>query len=107
MRRPVRLSLSRSHEFVVGHPAPAAEFTLELGAGRDGTLLALRAQFLFDNGATAGWHAGLTAAFLAATYRIPSYDVRGLEVTTNKTPTDAYRAPGATQAYFALESAMD
>jgi CO/xanthine dehydrogenase Mo-binding subunit len=107
VRRPVRLSLSRSQEFVVGHPAPAAQFTLELGAGRDGALLALRAQFHFDNGATAGWHAGLTAAFLAATYRIPSYDVRGLEVTTNKTPTDAYRAPGATQAYFALESAMD
>jgi CO/xanthine dehydrogenase Mo-binding subunit len=28
-------------------------------------------------------------------------------VATNKTPVDAYRAPGATQAYFALESAMD
>src|SRR6184192_3695018 len=54
-----------------------------------------------------GWHAGLTANFLGGTYRIPSFDIRGLEVSTNKTPTDAYRAPGATQAYFALESALD
>src|SRR5207244_732418 len=80
---------------------------IELGALRDGTLLALRARFSYDNGASAGWHAGLTASFLAGTYRIPSYDLHGLEVSTNKTPTDAYRAPGATQAFFALESAID
>src|SRR5712691_11923114 len=107
MGRPVRLSLARSHEFVVGHPAPAALFDLELGARRDGTLLALRARFHYDNGAGAGWHAGLTASFLGGTYRIPNFDLRGLEVSTNKTPVDAYRAPGATQAFFALESAMD
>jgi CO/xanthine dehydrogenase Mo-binding subunit len=105
--RPVRLVLTRSHEFVVGHPAPAAAFDLELGARRDGTLLGLRARFHYDNGATAGWHAGLTANFLGGTYRLPSFDLRGYEVSTNKTPTDAYRAPGATQAYFALESCMD
>src|SRR5207247_780229 len=107
LRRPVRLSLVRSHEFVVGHPGPAAQFALELGARQDGTLVALRARYHYDNGATAGWHAGLTANFLGGTYRIPSFDIRGLEVATNKTPADAYRAPGATQAYFALESAID
>ncbi len=105
--RPVRLALTRSHEFGVGRPAPAAEFTLELGARRDGTLLALRGRFHFDNGASAGWHGGMTASFLGGTYRIPSFDLHGYEVTTNKTPVDAYRAPGATQAYFALESAVD
>ncbi len=107
LRAPVRLALGRSHEFVVGHPAPAAQFEIELGAKRDGTLTALRASFHYDNGATAGWHAGLTANFLGGTYRIPSFDLRGYEVSTNKTPADAYRAPGATQAYFALESALD
>jgi CO/xanthine dehydrogenase Mo-binding subunit len=107
VRRPVRLALTRSHEFVAGHPAPATRFDLELGARRDGSLLALRARFRYDNGASAGWHAGLTANFLAGTYRIPNFDLRGYEVSTNKTPVDAYRAPGATQAYFALESALD
>jgi CO/xanthine dehydrogenase Mo-binding subunit len=107
VRRPVRLVLTRSHEFVVGHPAPAARFELELGAGRDGTLTALRARFEYDNGASAGWHGGLSANFLGGTYRIPNFDLRGLEVSTNKTPTDAYRAPGATQTYFALESLLD
>jgi CO/xanthine dehydrogenase Mo-binding subunit len=104
---PVRLALDRSQEFVVGRPAPAARFEIELGAKNDGTLVGLRARFHYDNGATAGWHAGLTANFLGGSYRIPNFDIRGYEVTTNKTPIDAYRAPGATQAYFALESALD
>jgi CO/xanthine dehydrogenase Mo-binding subunit len=107
LRRPVQVALARSEEFVVGHPAPATQFELELGAMKDGTLVALRARFHYDNGATAGWHAGLTAGFFGSTYRVPNFDVRGYEVSTNKTPVDAYRAPGATQAYFALESAMD
>lgn len=107
VHRPVSLVLTRSQEFVVGHPAPAASFDIELGANRDGTFVALKAAFRYDNGAAAGWHAGITANFLGGTYRIPSFEVQGLEVSTNKTPADAYRAPGATQAFFALESAVD
>lgn len=107
VRRPVRLALARSEEFVYGRPAPAARFDLELGAKRDGTLTALRARYHYDNGAAAGWHGGLTANFLGGTYRLPAFELHGLEIATNKTPVDAYRAPGATQAYFALEVAMD
>ncbi len=105
--RPVRLTLTRQQEFMLGRPAPGARFDLELGAMRDGTLVALRARYHYDNGATAGWHAGITGSFLGGTYRIPNFDISGFEVSTNKTPVDAYRAPGAPQAYFALESAMD
>jgi len=107
VRRPVRLALDRSHEFVFGRPAPAARFEVELGAKRDGTLVALRVTYTYDNGAAAGWHAGLTGNFLGGTYRIPNFELRGFEVATNKTPVDAYRAPGATQAFFALEVALD
>jgi CO/xanthine dehydrogenase Mo-binding subunit len=107
VRRPLRLSLTRQQEFLVGRPAPAARFEIELGAKRDGTLVGLRARYDYDNGATGGWHAGLTGSFLGGTYRIPNFDVVGYEVATNKTPVDAYRAPGGPQAYFALESAMD
>jgi CO/xanthine dehydrogenase Mo-binding subunit len=105
--RPLRMALTRQQEFVVGHPAPAALFDIELGARRDGKLVALRAGYHFDNGATSGWHAGIAGSFLGGTYRIPNFELTGYEVSTNKTPVDAYRAPGAPQAYFALESAMD
>src|SRR6202163_2458361 len=107
VRRPLRLSLTRQQEFLMGHPAPAARFEIELGAKRDGSLVALRARYHYDNGATGGWHAGITGSFLGGTYRIPNFDIIGYEVATNKTPTDAYRGPGGPQAYFALESAMD
>jgi CO/xanthine dehydrogenase Mo-binding subunit len=107
VNRPVRLGLTRSEEFLVGRPAPAASFDVEIGARQDGTLLALRARYHYDNGAAAGWHTGGTANFLGGTYRIPNFEIEGFEVATNKTPVDAYRAPGATQAYFALESLID
>jgi len=107
VRRPLRLSLTRQQEFLLGRPAPAARFDIELGAKRDGTLTALRARYDYDNGATGGWHAGITGSFLGGTYRIPNFELTGFEVATNKTPVDAYRAPGGPQAYFALESAMD
>jgi len=105
--RPLRLALSRQQEFVVAHPAPGAVFEIELGAKRDGKLVGLRARYHFDNGATSGWHAGIGGSFLGGTYQIANLELTGYEVATNKTPVDAYRGPGAPQAYFALESAMD
>ncbi|TMD77185.1 MAG: xanthine dehydrogenase family protein, partial [Chloroflexi bacterium] len=105
--RPLRLVLTRRQVFAFAKGAPAARFEIEIGAKKDGTLTALRAKFSYDNGASAGWHGGISSAFLAGTYRWPAVDITGYEVSTNKTPVDAYRAPGAPQTYFALESAMD
>jgi len=105
--RPVRLALTRQQEFIVGHPAPGAAFDLELGAKKDGKLVALRVKYHYDNGASSGWHAGITGSFLGGTYQIANFELTGYEVATNKTPVDAYRGPGAPQAYFALESAID
>jgi CO/xanthine dehydrogenase Mo-binding subunit len=105
--RALRLNLTRQQVFAVARSAPAATFEIELGAKRDGTLIALRASYHYDNGATAGWHGGITASFLTNTYPIPNFEITGYEVSTNKTPVDAYRAPGAPQTYFALESAID
>src|SRR5487761_302692 len=105
--RALRLNLTRQQVFAVARSAPAASFDIELGAKRDGKLVALRARYHYDNGATAGWHGGITASFLTGTYQCPNVEITGYEVSTNKTPVEAYRAPGAPQAYFALESALD
>jgi len=105
--RPVRLALSRTEEFLMGRGAPAFRIALKLGAGRDGLMTALWAHVNCDNGAGQGGLGGFAAAFLASTYRIPNYSVSTTEVATNKSPVAAYRAPGAVQAYFALESAVD
>jgi len=105
--RPVQLALTRGEEFAMGRGGPGAIIDLELGADRDGRLTGLRARVVFDNGAGPGGIGGLAGLFLAGTYRLAAYDITALDVATNKTPVAAYRAPGAPQCYFALESAMD
>jgi CO/xanthine dehydrogenase Mo-binding subunit len=104
--RTVRLALTRTEEFQMGRGAPAFRIDLKIGADRDGTMRAIWARVRSDNGAGQGGIAGLAAMMLASTYRIPNYDVATMEVATNKTPVAAYRAPGAVQAFFALESAV-
>jgi CO/xanthine dehydrogenase Mo-binding subunit len=105
--RPVRLELTRTEEFLMGRGGPAATVDLKLGADSEGALRALWARVQYDNGAGQGGLAGLTATMLGGTYRIADLDIEGLDVATNKCPVAAYRAPGAPQAFFAIESAMD
>jgi CO/xanthine dehydrogenase Mo-binding subunit len=107
VRRPVRLELTRTEEFLMGRGGPGCTIDLELGADNQGMLRALKAAVVFDDGAGPGGLGGLCASLLAGSYRIPDFDVLARDVATNKTPVAAYRAPGAPQAYFALESAVD
>lgn len=105
--RPVRLELTRTEEFLMGRGAPGAVVELKLGADSQGRLKALWARVAFDNGAGQGGLGGLAADMLGGVYRVPDYDIEAADVATNKCPVAAYRAPGAAQAFFALESAMD
>ncbi|HVA37125.1 MAG TPA: xanthine dehydrogenase family protein molybdopterin-binding subunit [Candidatus Dormibacteraeota bacterium] len=105
--RPVRLILDRAQDFLFAQPAPAARIAVKLGARNDGTLVGLDADLLFDSGAVGGSPVGIGAILLGSTYRTPNLRVVAAEVLTHKTPQSAYRGPGAPQAYFALESAMD
>ncbi len=106
-RKPVLLSFTRSDDFLAGNPAPQSVITIKAGAKRDGTLTALQARLVFDAGAYPGAPAGIAAIILGGYYRCPNLDLRGYEVLTHKPGSGAYRAPGAPQATFALESHMD
>ncbi len=105
--QPVRLVLTRSEDLLAANPAPQSSITVRLGARRDGTLVALQGEIIFDTGAYAGSAVGLAGFILASTYRCPAIDIRGYEVLTNKVGVGAYRAPGAPQVTFALESTVD
>ena len=106
-RKPVRLVFTRSEDFYAGNPAPQSIITVKLGAKRDGTLVALQAKIIFDTGSYAGSGVGLAGYILGSVYRCPNFAIRCYEVMTNKVGVGAYRAPGAPQATFALESAVD
>ncbi|HKV00480.1 MAG TPA: xanthine dehydrogenase family protein molybdopterin-binding subunit [Ktedonobacteraceae bacterium] len=106
-RRPVRLVYTRTDDLSAGNPAPQSIITLKLGAKGDGTLVAMQGKVIFDTGAYAGSAVSLGGRILGSNYRCPNYDFRCYEVMTNKVGVGAYRAPGAPQATFALESAVD
>ena len=105
--KPVQLVYTRAEDLLAGNPAPSTIIRLKLGAKRDGTLVAMQARVIFDTGAYPGSAVVLGGLMLGSTYRCPNVDFRCYEVLTNKVSVGAYRAPGAPQACFALESAVD
>ena len=107
VRKPVLLSFTRSDDFLAGNPAPQSILTIKAGAKRDGTLTTLQARLVFDAGAFPGAPAGIAAIMIGGYYRCANLDLRGYEVLTHKPGSGAYRAPGAPQATFAIESHMD
>lgn len=106
-KRPVRAVLTRRDDFLLGNPGPECEIWLKTGARRDGTLTALQARLVFDSGASSGAPASIAAILVGGYYKVPHLDVESLEVLTHKPPNGAYRAPGAPQASFAIESQMN
>jgi CO/xanthine dehydrogenase Mo-binding subunit len=105
--RPVRAVYSRQEEFSAGNPAPESRIRVKIGAKRDGTLVALESELLFDSGAKSGSPVGIAAILLGSMYRFAHLRLNGTDVLTHKASTGAYRAPGAPQAAFALESTLD
>ncbi len=107
VRRPVRLVLTRREDFLLSTPGPECAIWLRTGAAADGTLVALQARIVFDAGCAPGAPASIAAILLGGYYRVPHLEIESLEVLTHKAPNGAYRAPGAPQATFAIESQMD
>ena len=106
-RRSVRAAYTRQEEFAAGDPAPESRIRVKLGASRDGRMLALDGELLFDAGAKAGAPVGIASILMGSLYRFETLRLNGVEVLTHKAATGAYRAPGAPQAAFALESTID
>ena len=104
---PVRLVLTRMEDLLAGNPAHAARFHVRFGAKKDGTFTALQAEIFFDGGCFPSAPAGLAAVLLGNNYNIPNLSLESTEVLTFKPSGGAYRAPGAPQAAFAIESMID
>lgn len=110
--RPVRLVL-RSEEDLSGtdarHPSV---IRVTVGCDGDGRLAGLDFDAVFDGGAYAAAKPTLPvnlhgAADCALGYRLPCYTLRSRIAYTNTVPKGHMRSPGAPQAVFAVESALD
>ena len=108
LKRAVRLALTRSEDMAATNPAGGELIDLELGAGADGTLRAMRSRILFDRGATDEFGIESIAALLASgPYRWAAHEAECFGIATNRVTFGAYRAPGSVPAAFAVESLID
>ncbi|MBX3069564.1 MAG: xanthine dehydrogenase family protein molybdopterin-binding subunit [Thermomicrobiales bacterium] len=107
VNRPVHLVYTRMEDFVAGNPAPECEISIKLGGKKDGTITALEVRSVFDSGAIGSAPMEIGMILLGGYYRTDNLDIRGYAVNTHKAGGGAYRAPGAQQGSFAIESAVD
>ncbi len=107
VRRPVRLVLTRSEDFLSTTPSPATIIELATGATRDGKITAIKARVIMDNGVFPFALGGIVSILLGGYYKCDNVQIDCFEVLTHKLQGGAYRAPGAPSATFALESNVD
>ena len=107
IKRPVRLVLTRSEDFLTTTPSPATIIELKTGAKKDGTITALQARVMMDNGVFPFTLGGIVSILLGGYYKCENVQIDCFEVLTHKPQGGAYRAPGAPSATFAIESNVD
>ncbi len=105
--RPVKMVMSRDEVFEGTGPTPGSFVRVKLGVDKAGKLVAGEAWLAYDAGAFPGGMIGPGCMCVFSCYDIPNARVDGYDVVDNKPKTQAYRAPGATQAAFACESVID
>ncbi|MEX0761595.1 MAG: xanthine dehydrogenase family protein molybdopterin-binding subunit [Dehalococcoidia bacterium] len=105
--RPVKISMDRATVFESTGPGAAAVIRIRMGVDASGRITAAEADMSYEAGAYPGSPVVAGARCCFAAYDIPNVRVDGYDVLVNKPKTAAYRAPGATQAAFAVESVID
>jgi xanthine dehydrogenase molybdenum-binding subunit len=105
--RPVKMTMSRTEVLQATGPTPGSYERVKIGVTRDGRITAAQAYLAFEAGAYPGSaiFAGCITAF--GPYKLTNFRVDGFDVVVNKPKVSAYRAPGATQSEFAVESVVD
>ncbi len=108
--RPVRIEYSREEEFVAGRTRHGGQIKLRIGVTREGDITAIHGDAILDSGAyqaTAPRVARRTGQGMLYLYRCPNVRFDARPVATNKPVSGSYRALGAPQGHFALETLMD
>ena len=108
--RPVRVEYSREDEFIAGRVRHAAKIHLRAGFKSDGSITAIEASALLDTGAYLASGAGVarrTGQGILYLYHCANVKYEAHLAYTNRPTAGSYRALGAPQGHFALESLMD
>ena len=108
--RPVRIEYSREEEFIAGRVRHAAKIRIRAGFRADGSITAIEASALLDTGAYLASGAGVARRAgqgILYLYHCANVKYEAHLAYTNRPTAGSYRALGAPQGHFALESLMD
>lgn len=111
LQRPIRWLESREHNIVTMNHGRGLNTSIQAAVRKDGTVLALKAEFFADLGAYPGDYSILsvdsTASMISGTYAIPAITTIINAVKTNAVPTGPYRGAGRPEACYCIERTMD
>ncbi len=110
LRRPVKWVETRQEHLQAATHSREQQHEVELGATRDGEIVALRDRLLLDQGAYNPW--GIvqpynTVGHMLGPFRLRHFGVEARSVVTNKTPHAPYRGAGRPEAVFVMDRIVD
>lgn len=104
---PVQVVMDRTDVLQATGPTPGSHIKIKMGVDADGHITAADAWMAYEAGAYPGSPIGAGAMCVFSCYDVPNGRVEGFDVCVNKPRTNAYRAPGATNAAFATETVVE
>jgi xanthine dehydrogenase molybdenum-binding subunit len=105
---PVLMRVSRAEEALFGSSRPAFQGRIKMGFRADGRITAVDLSIVQQNGPyNGGGDLGGAAGAVSLVYQPLAMRYRGVQVSTNTTPTGAQRGPGQNQIAAAVEPFID
>ena len=105
--RPVKIVMSRADVFRATGPTITSSMDVRIGMSRNGRITAAEALLRYSGGAYPCGTVDMGAQAAFAAYDLKAVRTLGWNALTNRPKEAAYRAPGAPQAIYAVESVID
>ncbi len=105
--RPVKLVMTREEVFKASGPTVSSMIDVKIGMTSDGRITAADSLIRYQGGAFPNITNIIGAQAAFAAYDLDAVRTQGINVLTNRPRQAAYRAPGAPQAIYAVESVVD
>ena len=104
---PVKIVMSREEVFKATGPTVSSLVDVEIGMKKNGRITAAKAIIRYEGGAFPNETYSLGAQSAFAAYDLNVVKTEAFNVLTNRPTQAAYRAPGAPQSIYAVESVID
>ena len=105
--RPVKIVMKRDEVFRATGPTVSSSMDVRIGMTKDGRITAGEANLRYSGGAYPCGTVEMGAQAAFAAYDLEAVRTIGWNALTNRPKEAAYRAPGAPQAIYAVESVVD